>query len=130
MLRSEICRYILIKVKYERIVMYSLIIYQAITNTAYFRIVRVADGAVMVTLTGVLSKTTAFNTSNTALATDAIIGGFPVTIPANLEPGDYDLLIYDEAAAPVATDIPIIVRRIEWKGPNLVAGVPISIVSI
>ena len=82
--------------------MYSVIIYQTITNTAYFRIVRVADGAVMVAATGVLSKTTAFNVSSTALARDVIIGGVPVTIPAALKPGDYDLLIYDTAAAPVA----------------------------
>jgi len=105
--------------------MYSLIIYQDLTDPV-MRLVRVADGAVMVAATGALSTTTSWDTSYTALARDDIRGGIPVTIPEALARGDYDLLIYD-AAAPADTDIPVIVRRIQWMGQNkLVAGVPIT----
>jgi len=104
--------------------MYSLIVYQTITNP-YYRIVRVGDGAVMVTVTGALSLTTSWATSFTALAKDAIIGGIPVTIPEELEPGDYDLLFYD-AAVPADSDAPSFGRRIAWTG-KLVSGIPVDV---
>ena len=109
--------------------MYSLIIYQTIANP-YFRIVRVADGSIMTTLTGVLSKTTVWATSATGLTKSAILGGMPITIPKDLPPGDYDLLICSNAT-PAEGDVPIIARRIAWMVENkLVAGVPISVVSV
>lgn len=99
--------------------MYSLIIYQAITNP-YFRIVRVADGGVMVTLTGVVSTTTSWATSYTALTRDAIRGGLLVTIPEDLESGDYDLLIYDNGT-PADTDAPVFGKRIAWSGKQILS---------
>ena len=107
--------------------MYSLIIYKAITNP-YMRIVRVADGAVMVTLTGALSTTTSWATSYTTLARDDIRGGIPVTIPEGLKPGDYDLLIYD-AAVPADTDAPVFGKRIKWSGTQIL-GVPADLPTV
>lgn len=108
--------------------MYSLIIYQAIAHP-YFRLVRVGDGGVMVTLTGVVSKDTAWADSFNTLSKIAELGGIPVTIPATLEPGDYDLLIYDNDT-PTNADLPKIARRIAWMGEEkLLPGVPISVAS-
>ena len=104
--------------------MYSLIIYKAVTNP-YFRIVRVADGAVMVTLTGALSKTTSWATSYTTLTKDAVIGGIPVTIPEGLQPGDYDLLILDDAT-PANDDAPAFGYRIAWSGKQILSMVDID----
>ena len=108
--------------------MYSLIIYQDLTNPC-FRMVRVADGSIMTTLTGALSKTTSWANSITTLARDAVIGGIPVTIPEGLPSGDYDFLVYD-AAVPAYTDIPVIVKRISWTIDLLFNSCPISIASV
>lgn len=104
--------------------MYNLIIYQTVTNP-YFRIVRVGDGAVMVTLTGVLSKTTSWANSVTTLSKVTLIGGIPLTIPEALEPGDYDLLVYS-AASPADSDAPQFGRRIAWTG-RLISGIPLDV---
>lgn len=99
--------------------MYSLIIYQAITNP-YFRIVRVADGGIMTTLTGVVSTTTSWANSVTLLTKDAVRGGIPVTIPEDLPPGDYDLLILDDAT-PANDDVPLFGKRIAWSGKQILS---------
>ena len=104
--------------------MYSLIIYQVLTNP-YFRVVRVADGAIMTTLTGALSKTTSWATSYTALAKVTLIGGIPVTIPEGLPPGDYDILFYD-AGSPADSDAVQVGRRLAWTG-RLVSGLPVDV---
>ena len=104
--------------------MYSLIVYQSLTNP-YYRIVRVADGSIMVAATGGLSKSTSWATSFTTLAKVTLIGGIPVTIPVDLEAGNYDILFYD-AASPADTDVPSFGRRIAWMG-KLVAGLPVDV---
>lgn len=104
--------------------MYDLIVYKTLTNP-YFRIVRVADGFVMTTLTGVLAIDTSWATSYTALAKDAVIGGIPVKIPTGLVAGNYDILFYD-AAAPAASDVVQIGRRLAWTG-RLISGIPIDV---
>ena len=107
--------------------MYDLIIYKAITNP-YMRLVRVADGGVVVAATGAVSTTTSWATSYTALTRDDVRGGLLVTIPANTPPGDYDLLIYD-AAAPADTDAPAFGKRIQWSGTQIL-GVPLDIPTV
>lgn len=107
--------------------MYSLIVYKEI-NTPYFRIVRVADGAVMVTLTGKLSTTTSWATSYTALTRDDVRGGLLITIPEDLPPGDYDLLIYDNGS-PVAADDPKFGKRIAWSGTQIL-GLPLDLPNV
>jgi len=107
--------------------MYSLIIYKAITNP-YFRIVRVADGARMTTLTGALSTSTTWATSYTTLSKITELGGLPVTIPEGLEPGDYDLLIYDNAS-PTNADAPAFGYRIAWSGKQIL-GLPTNILNV
>lgn len=104
--------------------MYSLIIYNAITNP-YMRLVRVGDGGIVHATTGAVAPDTSWANSVTTLAKVALIGGIPVTMPANLEPGNYDLLIYD-AASPADTDAVKIGRRIAWSG-LLVAGLPVDV---
>lgn len=107
--------------------MFSLIIYKAITNP-YFRIVRVADGAVMVTATGAVSTTTSWATSYTDLTRDSIRGGLMLTIPEDLPAGVYDLLIYD-AASPADTDAPSWGKRIDWSGEQIL-GMPLNILNV
>lgn len=104
--------------------MFSLIIYQTLTNP-YMRLIRVGDGGIVVAATGAISKTTAWAASVITLAKNDLIGGIPVTIPVGLEPGNYDMLIYD-AAAPADTDSVQIGRRIAWTG-LLVSGLPLDI---
>ena len=104
--------------------MYSLIIYQSLTNP-YYRIVRVGDGAIMTTLTGALSITTSWATSFTALSKVTLIGGIPVTIPEGLPPGDYDILFYD-AGSPADSDVAQFGRRLAWAG-KLLMGLPVDV---
>lgn len=104
--------------------MNSLIIYQSMTNP-YMRIVRVADGAIMETVTGDLSLTTSWATSYTSLSKTTLIGGIPVTIPEGLEAGTYDILFYD-ASSPADSDVVQIGRRIAWSGKQ-VLGLPLDI---
>ena len=104
--------------------MYSLIIYQSLTNP-YYRVIRVADGAIMTTLTGALSKTTSWATSFTALSKVTLIGGIPVTIPEGLPPGDYDILFYD-AGSPADSDVVQFGRRLAWLGKT-VGGLPVDV---
>lgn len=107
--------------------MYDLIIYKAVAN-AYWRLVRVADGGVMVTLTGVVSTTTSWATSYTAMTRDSIRGGLLVDIPEALPPGDYDLLIYSNAT-PADTDAPTFGKRIAWSGKQIM-GVPLDLPNV
>lgn len=105
--------------------MYSLIIYGALTSP-YARFVRVADGSIWSDTAQALSLTTAWSASDVALTRDGTyIGGTPVTIPAALPAGDYDMLIYD-AATPAATDAIVVHKRIMWNGNNLI-GLPIDL---
>lgn len=104
--------------------MYSLIIYQVLTNP-YMRLVRVADGGIVVAATTAISKTTAWGDSDITLTKNDLIGGIPVTIPATLGAGDYDMLIYD-AASPADTDEVKIGKRIAWTGHKL-SGLPLDI---
>lgn len=99
--------------------MYSLIIYKSITNP-YFRIVRVGDGARMITLTGELSTTIVWATTVTLLTKNTKIGGIPVTIPEGLESGDYDLLILDDVT-PANDDAPAFGYRIAWSGKQILS---------
>jgi len=104
--------------------MHSLIIYQTLTNP-YMRLVRVGDGGIVHATTGVVSATTSWANSSKSLTKVTLIGGIPVTIPANLEPGDYDMLIYD-AASPADSDEVQIGKRIAWSGRKLL-GLPMDI---
>jgi len=104
--------------------MYSLIVYQILTNP-YMRLVRVGDGGIVVAATGVVSLTTSWANSATSLSKNALIGGIPITIPATLEAGDYDMLIYD-AASPADTNEVQIGKRIAWTGKQL-SGLPLNI---
>ena len=104
--------------------MYSLIIYQVLTNP-YMRLVRVADGGIANAAGTSISRTTSWATSYTTLTANALIAGIPVTIPAALESGDYDLLIYD-SASPLAADAVQIGKRIAWTGKQI-SGLPMDI---
>lgn len=107
--------------------MYSLIIYKAISNP-YFRIVRVADGAIMTTLTGALSTTTTWATTVTLLSKVTVLGGIPVTIPEDLPPGNYDLLILDDST-PANDDAPAFGYRFDWDGKRIM-GLPQNILNV
>jgi len=107
--------------------MCDLIIYKAITNP-YFRLVRVGDGGIAVAATGVVSTTTSWAASYTAMTKVTLIGGCPVTIPANLPPGDYDLLIYDNVT-PADSDVPSFGKRIAWSGTQIL-GLPMDLPTV
>lgn len=104
--------------------MYSLIIYNALSNP-YMRLVRVGDGGIVHATTGVVAQDTSWSNSVTTLSKVTLIGGIPITMPSNLEPGDYDLLIYD-AGSPATGDAVKIGRRVAWSG-LLVAGLPVDV---
>lgn len=90
------------------------------------RLVRVADGAIWSDTAQALSLTTAWSASDVGLTRDATyIGGTPVTIPAALPPGDYDMLFY-ENATPAVTDPVVIGKRIAWNG-HILIGLPIDL---
>lgn len=104
--------------------MYDLILYQGMTNP-YMRLIRVGDGGIVNASTILISRTTAWGDSDIALASNALIGGIPVTIPKGLEPGDYDMLFYD-ASSPADSDAVKIGKRIAWSGFKLL-GLPMDI---
>lgn len=104
--------------------MNSLIIYQTLTKP-YMRLVRVADGGIVAAADASISITTAWGDSDITLTKNDLIGGIPVTIPANLEAGEYDMLIYD-AVSPADTDTLMIGRRIRWSGKQIL-GIPFDV---
>jgi len=101
---------------------YDLIVYKALTNP-YMRLVRVIDGKQWDVAAGALNRTATWGDTDIALTDDTDhIGGIPVTIPATLPGGSYDMLFYD-AASPAKTDTVEVGKRIEWNGKNLL-GLP------
>lgn len=104
--------------------MYSLIIYQALTNP-YMRLVRVADGGIVAAADWSISTATVWDDSDITLAKNDLIGGIPVTISEDLEAGDYDMLFYDNGT-PADTDEVEIGKRIAWTGHKLL-GLPLDI---
>lgn len=104
--------------------MYELIIYRALTNP-YMRLVRVADGGIVNATTGLVAQDTSWADSVKTLAKVTLVGGIPITMPPELEPGNYDMLIYD-AGSPADSDPVKIGRRIAWTG-LLVAGLPVDV---
>ena len=106
--------------------MFNLIVYKALTNPCV-RFVRVADGLQWNNTTLVLAATPTYAATAIVLTKNAYINGIPITIPAKLPTGDYDMLIYD-AASPANTDAVSIGKRIAWnmKSGSLV-GLPIDL---
>ncbi len=103
---------------------YDLHVYPKISN-AYYRLVRVADGKVWDAVAGVLAYGTTWNETDIAITLDAILGGMSVKLPATLPSGDYDFLVYSNAA-PDAGDVVALGKRLAWSGQNLV-GVPLDL---
>jgi len=103
---------------------YHLIIYRVWTNPCY-RLVHVADGKIWDVANSQLAAAPTWGDTDIQLATNNYIGGIPVTIPADLPPGDYDMLFYD-AAAPAYTDVVELGKRIAWTGKQLI-GLPIDL---
>lgn len=104
--------------------MYSLIVHQALSNP-YMRLVRVADGGIVAASDWSISKTTAWGDSDIALTKSDLIGGIPVTISKDLEPGDYNILFYDNDT-PADTDEVQFGKRISWTGTQLL-GLPMDV---
>ena len=95
-----------------------------------YRLVRPADGVVVdynADTTGAsVSKTTTTAHSAIPLTYNGtggtnIIGGFPITIPANLPDGEWDMILHNVAAAALAaTDEAYLSRRFNWVGGRIV----------
>ncbi len=94
-------------------------------SNPYYRVVRVGDGFIMVTSSGVLAIDTSWATSYTSLSKVTLIGGIPVEIPEGLEPGDYDILFYD-AGSPADSDTVQFGRRFAWAG-KMIMGLPVDV---
>ena len=103
---------------------YDIIIYQSLTNP-YMRLIRVADGGIVAASDWSTSKTTAWGDSDITLTKNDLIGGIPVNISSDLEPGDYDILFYD-AASPADSDAVQLGKRIAWSG-HAILGLPLDI---
>ena len=104
--------------------MISLIIYK-VMSSPYIRLVRVCDGKVWDSAADALAFAPTWGDTDIALTKNAYIGGYPVTIPANLPAGDYDLLLYD-AVTPANTDIVQLGKRISWTEKDLL-GLPVEL---
>jgi len=91
----------------------------------YARFVRVCDGKIWDVAADALAVAPTYGDTDVQLALNTSIVGIPVTIPANLPAGEYDMLIYD-AATPTNTDVvEPCSRRIQWDGKRLL-GLPID----
>jgi hypothetical protein len=97
--------------------MYHIILYEAMTNP-YARFVRVCDGKIWDVAADALAVAPTYGDTDVQLALNTSIVGIPITIPANLPAGEYDMLIYD-AATPANTDVIENGKRISWTGKNL-----------
>ncbi len=104
--------------------MYHLIVYRSLTNP-YARLVRICDGNVWDVTNEGLAAAPTWGDTDIALTKNSYIGGIPVTIPAALPAGEYDLLFYD-AASPADTDEVKLGKRVRWTGSALL-GLPIDI---
>jgi hypothetical protein len=107
--------------------MIDLIIYKAITNP-YMRLIRFGDGGIVKAADWTVSATTAWGDSDISLSKDALLGGIQVDISEDLPPGDYDMLIYDNAS-PSNADTPTFGKRIAWTGKQLM-GMPIDLPTV
>ena len=99
--------------------MYHHIIYKVLSTGQMLRFVRVADGNQWDNVAGSLKAAATFSTTCITIVRGVNTGGMPITIPAALPAGSYDMLVYD-VAAPAYTDAPIFAYRIEWSGSNLI----------
>ena len=97
--------------------MYHHILYKALTNPCV-RFVRVADGKVWDNVALAMAAAPTYANTAIALAENTVINGIPITVPATLPEGNYDMLVYD-AAAPATTDAAVWGRRISWTGQLL-----------
>ena len=103
--------------------MNDLIIYGSLTSP-YIRLIRIADGGIVAAANWSVSQSTTWGNSDIALTKNDLIGGFPVSLSRDLPPGDYDLLVYDNAT-PADTDTVQKRYVIQWTGTQLM-GFPIS----
>lgn len=103
---------------------YDLILYVQLTNPVV-RFVRVADGMIWDNVAGALAAAPTYADTAISLTLSTAIGGCPVTIPAALPEGDYDMLFYD-AASPAYTDAVSVGKRIMWNGTGLI-GLPMDL---
>jgi hypothetical protein len=102
---------------------YHIIIYEAMTNP-YARFVRVCDAMIWDVAADALAVAPTYGDTDVQLTTNTSVVGIPVTIPASLPAGEYDMLFYD-AGTPANTDVVELGKRIQWDGKNLL-GVPID----
>lgn len=103
---------------------FDFIIYVEFANP-YARIIRYADGKVWDVAADELAYGTTWTDTDIPLTLDAVIGGLPVTMPANLPGGDFDFIVYN-ASSPATGDDPQIGKRIQWTGKQIL-GVPIDL---
>lgn len=100
-----------------------LIIFKVMSNP-YIRLVR-TNGDVWDSAADALAVAPTWGDTDIALTKNAYIGGYPVTIPANLPAGDYYLLLYDAVTA-ANTDIVQLGKLISWTEKVLI-GLPIDL---
>lgn len=91
---------------------YNIIIYQALTNP-YVRFVRVTDGYIWDSDNEELAAAPTWADTAIILTKNDYIGGVPITVPADLPVGEYDILLYD-SASPADTDEVVLGKRISW----------------
>jgi len=87
------------------------------------RLVRVSDCKIWDNTNSELSSTPTYSDTVITLTRNTYVNGIPVTIPATLPSGKYDMLFYD-IATPTNTDEVSKVKRIWWDGQNLEYAIP------
>jgi len=92
-------------------------IYRPSTESWCYRLIRSFENKAWDNVAGALAAAPTFANTAIALTHDANLGCFPVTIPAAVPAGDYDLVFYNVAAASLAiTDASSFGYRIGWNG--------------
>ena len=104
--------------------MADVIIYTTITNP-YAQIVFVQNETVWDTVAVALAAAPDYGNTDIAMTQNEYHGGYPITIPATLPAGEYDLLVKD-GASPAYTDVVDVGKRFRWDGSRML-GLPISL---
>ncbi len=95
-----------------------LIIYAFLTNP-YYQLVNVRNNTIWnFSSLALEAAPSPYTDSKTALSKNTAYNGYPITLPAKLPKGDYDLIV-KESASPVVTDQVTLAKRIKWSGTSL-----------
>ena len=101
---------------------YEMIVYGTYT-APYYRLVRVSDLKVWDQDALALAVAPTYNETDVTMTKDTNVVGYPIDLPSVLPAGDYDFLVYDNAA-PVNTDTVQVAYRLSCSYGGKLRGLP------